>query len=219
MDVVLKNVTKKIKEVTVIDDISLHFASGRIYGLKGKNGSGKTMLMRLICGLILPTEGTIHIDGLLLGKDMSFPKDTGILIENPSFISKYTGYKNLNILASLQANISESDVKKVLADIGLDPEDKRTYKKYSLGMKQRLGIASAMMGDPKLILLDEPINALDENGVLLVRNLLDNAKKRGAIVIVACHDREELELLSDEIYCLSHGKIIDAAKWELDYET
>lgn len=209
MFIEIEKLTKTIKGVVILKDISVKFEGGKIYGLRGKNGSGKTMLMRAICGLIRPTSGTININNKFLAKDISFPPSVGVLIENPAFLSKYTGYKNLKILASIQNIITDSEIRQAILDVGLDLDDKRAYRKYSLGMKQRLGIACALMEHPDIILLDEPINALDENGVLLIRNLLLKAKDRGAIVIVACHDKEELELLADEIYSLSDGKIID----------
>lgn len=209
MYIEVKNLSKKIKGTTVLDDITVRFDSGKIYGLRGKNGSGKTMLMRAICGLIRPTNGTIDIDGKILGKDMSFPENVGVLIENPAFISKYTGFKNLKVLASIQNKISDNEIEQILSEIGLEPHDKRVYRKYSLGMKQRLGIACALMENPEIVLLDEPINALDENGILLVRELLLKAKKRNAIIIVACHDKEELKFLSDEIFTLYEGQITE----------
>lgn len=209
MVIQIKNLSKTIKKAVVLDDINIQFEGGKIYGLRGKNGSGKTMLMRAICGLIRPTKGTIEIDGKTLHKDMSFPESVGVLIETPSFIPKYTGFKNLKILASIQNIISDEEIKQALTDIGLNPDDKRVYRKYSLGMKQRLGIACALMERPDIILLDEPINALDESGVLLVRDLLIQEKSRGAIIIVACHDKEELEFLSDEIFSLHEGKVIE----------
>ena len=209
MQIVIQNLTKKIRGTIVLNDISVTFNDSKIYGLSGKNGSGKTMLMRSICGLIRPNSGFIKIDNKTLGKDMSFPPSIGILIENPSFIPKYTGFKNLKLLASIQNKINDDDIKDTLKEVGLDPEDKRTYRKYSLGMKQRLGIACALMEKPDIILLDEPINALDEAGIKLIKALLLKARSRGAIVIISCHDKEELEYLSDEIYYLSEGKIID----------
>ncbi len=208
MRIDIENLTKTIHGVTVLDNISVYFEQGKIYGLSGKNGSGKTMLMRSICGLIKPTSGRILIDGKILGKDFSFPASIGVLIENPSFISKYTGFKNLKMLASIQNKITDDDITDILNAVGLDPSDKRTYRKYSLGMKQRLGIACALMEKPDIILLDEPLNALDESGIPLVKNLLEQAKKRGAVIIISCHDKENLALLSDEILIMSEGKII-----------
>jgi len=202
----LKDVSKKIKGIEVLKNLNCRFESGKVYGLKGKNGSGKTMLMRAVCGLI-KTSGKIDINGEILGKTISFPRSVGILIENPAFIAGYTGKKNLQVLASIQKRISDEGIVKTLQAVGLDPEDKRTYRKYSLGMKQRLGIAAGVMENPDIVILDEPINALDESGALQVREILKEQKDRGAIVILACHDTEELEFLSDEIINISDGEI------------
>lgn len=209
MFIEITGLTKQIKKATVLDDINLRLEDGKIYGLKGKNGSGKTMLMRAVCGLILPTKGTININGDILGKDISFPKSIGALIENPAFIPGFTGFKNLQILASIQNKINGAQIEEALSTVGLDPKDKRKYRKYSLGMKQRLGIAAAIMEKPDIIILDEPINALDEKGVVLVRKILQDARERGALVLIACHDKEELEALSDEIFVMENGKIVD----------
>ena len=207
MVIKLTNVSKVIKKAKVLDSVNLEFTSGKVYGLKGKNGSGKTMLMRVICGLISATEGTVEIDGKILGKDMTFPDSVGVLIENPAFIGNYTGFKNLKVLASIQNRVDDEHIREVIRQVGLDPDDKRTYRKYSLGMKQKLGIAAAYMENPDLIILDEPINALDEAGAKQVHEILE--KKRGALIIIACHDKEELEMLSDEIIEISEGRIIE----------
>lgn len=204
----LKNVTKKIKQDILLDHISLEFRGGKVYGLQGKNGSGKTMLMRAVCGLITLSEGEIDIDGEILHKDISFPRSIGALLENPSFLNGYTGLENLKLLADIQGGIEEKELRDCLAKVGLDADDKRVYRKYSLGMKQKLGIAAAVMGSPKIVILDEPINAIDEAGVEKVREILRGLKERGSVIIVACHDREELELLSDEIIKISKGRII-----------
>lgn len=210
MKILIEGLSKEIKKAIVLSDINLELEGGNIYGLKGKNGSGKTMLMRAICGLIRPTAGRILINGEELGKDISFPRSIGALIENPAFIDSYTGFKNLWVLASIQNKITKEDVCEVLKEVGLNPDDKRTYRKYSLGMKQRLGIAAAIMEKPDIIILDEPINALDESGALLVRDILKKHKERGAVIILACHDTEELEYLSDVIITISEGKIVQA---------
>jgi ABC-2 type transport system ATP-binding protein len=207
MQIEISNYTKTIRGAVILDHVTLQFESGSIFGLKGPNGSGKTMLMRAICGLIYPTEGYVSIDGQVIGKDTSFPPSVGILIENPAFIAKYTGLKNLLMLASLKGTTSEDEVRTALSSVGLDPADKRPYRKYSLGMKQRLGIAAALMENPELILLDEPINALDEDGVRLVRDLLLEHKARGALIVVACHDFDELRFLSDEIIEMYEGRV------------
>lgn len=204
----LKNVTKKIKQDILLDHISLEFRGGKVYGLQGKNGSGKTMLMRAVCGLITLSDGEIDIDGEILHKDISFPRNIGALLENPSFLNGYTGLENLKLLADIQGRIEEKELRDCLAKVGLDADDKRVYRKYSLGMKQKLGIAAAVMGSPDIVILDEPINAIDEAGVEKVREILRGLKERGSVIIVACHDREELELLSDEIIKISKGRII-----------
>lgn len=208
MYIEIKNLTKEIKGSVVLSNINLRLEQGKIYGIRGKNGSGKTMLMRAISGLILPTEGTIDINGEILGKQISFPRSIGVLIENPSFLPDYTGFRNLKTLAEIQGKIDDDKIRAAISKVGLDPDDKKKYKKYSLGMKQRLGIACAIMEEPDIVLLDEPINALDEKGVELVRGILQELKARGAIVMVACHDREELEALSDEIFEMEAGKIL-----------
>ena len=198
---------KSFKSAEVLKNINLTLESGKVIGLKGKNGSGKTMLMRAISGLILPTSGKVYINDKELGRHISFPPSIGILIENPSFISNYTGFKNLKILASIQNRISDDEIRDAIRKVGLDPDDKRTFKKYSLGMKQRLGIAAAIMERPDIVILDEPINALDEAGAGLIKGLLDELKANGSLIIIACHDTEELNYLSDEIYEIYDGEI------------
>ena len=165
----IENLTKKIKGVTVLDNINLTLKGGTCYGFEGKNGSGKTMLMRTICGLIRPTSGVVKFDDKVLGKDYSFPPSIGVLIENPAFIPEYSAFKNLKVLASINSKVTDDEIKEVLVQVGLDPNEKKIYKKFSLGMKQKLGIANAVMGSPKVVLLDEPINAIDESGVENVR--------------------------------------------------
>lgn len=207
MEIVIENVSKSIHGVEVLKDINVKFEGGKIYGLRGKNGSGKTMIMRMISGLIRPSSGRVIIDGKMLGRDMSFPESIGVLIENPSFISGYTGYKNLKVLADIKGIIGDKQIKESIRKVGLNLEDKRKYRKYSLGMKQRLGIAAAIMEQPDIILLDEPINAIDENGVEQVRKILNELKDMNRVIIIACHDREELERLSDVIYDMAEGRL------------
>lgn len=207
MKVELKNVSKKLNDVTVLEDISLTLESGTIYGLKGKNGCGKTMLMRMMAGLIYPTSGTVSIDGEILHKDIATPRSIGILIENPAFLPGYTGQRNLELLAGLTGKADRTQIAKTMSRVGLDPNDKRTYRKYSLGMKQRLGIACALMECPDLILLDEPINAIDEKGVPKIWEALQEEKQRGALIVLACHDTEELTSLADQIITIEEGKI------------
>ncbi len=207
-DIKIENVSKKIKSNMILKNIDMELTSGHIYGFRGKNGCGKTMLMRCICGLIIPTAGKIIINGKELHKDIKIPESIGALIENPAFLPQYTGFKNLKMLASLKGKINDEEVKLAIKRAGLDPDDKRTYKKYSLGMKQKLGIANAIMGEPDIIVLDEPINALDEISVENVKKVFLELKEKGKLIIAACHDREELEYLCDIIYELKDGEIV-----------
>ena len=208
MKIEITNLKKVIKGTIVLDDINYTFSGGRIYGLCGKNGCGKTMLMRLIAGLIYPSSGTIRIKDKVLGKDISFPESVGMLIENPSFLNDYTGKQNLEMLAGLQKNVDKAEVRRVLEQVGLDPDDKRKFYKYSLGMRQRLGIAAAIMGSPELILLDEPINAIDTDGVQEIRAIIRGLSAENRIIIVASHDKSEMDYLADEKIYMSEGWLI-----------
>ena len=208
MKIEITNLKKVIKGTIVLDDINYTFSGGRIYGLCGKNGCGKTMLMRLIAGLIYPSSGTIRIKDKVLGKDISFPESVGMLIENPSFLNDYTGKQNLEMLAGLQKNVDKAEVRRVLEQVGLDPDDKRKFYKYSLGMRQRLGIAAAIMGSPELILLDEPINAIDTDGVHEIRAIIRGLSAENRIIIVASHDKSEMDYLADEKIYMSEGRLI-----------
>lgn len=203
----LKEVVKDIKGKRIIDHVTLHLESGKITGLKGVNGSGKTMLMRLISGLITPTSGSITINGKQLGKDITFQESVGILIENPAFLDTYSGFDNLKMLASIQNRIGEEEIRSILAKVGLDPQDKKKYRKYSLGMKQRLGIAAAVMENPDIIILDEPTNALDSDGVEMLKEILHEHRERGALLLISCHDLATLKELSDEMYLMESGAL------------
>lgn len=215
-EIKIEDLSKSIKGALILDKVSITLTSGKIYGLRGKNGSGKTMLMRAMSGLLIPDSGSVIINGKTLHKDISFPESIGILIENPSFLPQYTGLKNLKLLAGLTGNISDDEIRTALDRVGLDPEDKRTYRKYSLGMKQKLGIANAIMGEPDIIILDEPINALDEASEEKIKKVLLEIRDKGKLIIIACHDREELEYLSDIIYEIKDGSIVD--RKELTYD-
>lgn len=209
MKITVNHLTKKLKGNIVSDDISLEMISGNVYGLCGYNGCGKTMLMRLLAGLIIPTGGEILYDQKRLGKDMNFPPNMGILIENPAFIDGKSGEDNLILLSSIGARITKDEVRSAIERVGLNPDDKRKYKKYSLGMKQRLGIAAAIMEKPEVIILDEPTNALDKDGIELVKSIIMEEKDRGALIIMSCHDYSILENCCDCIYKIERGKITD----------
>ena len=208
-EIVVNEVSKSIYGVPIINSISMKLVSGNVYGFQGINGSGKTMLMRLICGLIYPTKGEIIIDGKRLGKEITFPQSVGLLLENPAFLDSYTGYENLEMLASIKNIITREEIHEAINSVGLDPLDKRKYKKFSLGMKQRLGIAAAIMEKPDILILDEPTNSLDSSGVSLVKTIIAKERERGAIIILACHDLPVLQDVSDEIFLLEQGKITE----------
>ena len=203
----LEHVNKTIKKALVLDDVTMTLEGGHIYGLKGPNGSGKTMLMRMMAGLIRPTSGHVFVDGRQLGRDMDFPPSIGLLLENPSFLPNHTGLKNLELLAGIQHRVTSEDIRQTLQDVGLNPDDPRTFRKYSLGMKQRLGIAAAIMERPELILVDEPTNALDDKGIEQICALLRRERDRGALLVLSCHDASILEELSDEIFHICDGKV------------
>ena len=206
MKIEIANVTKQIRKALILDSVNLTFESGHIYGLYGPNGSGKTMLMRLIAGLILPTAGTVTLDGKTLGEDIDFYDSMGVLIETPSFLPGLTGLQNLLLLARIHRRIDDNVISQSLRDVGLEPEDKRKFRKYSLGMKQRLGIAAAIMEEPDIILLDEPTNALDRDGIAQICQLIRREKERGALLILACHEISVLEAICDEIILVCDGR-------------
>lgn len=209
MKIEIKELSKVLSGNKVVDNVNITMESGKVYGLCGYNGCGKTMLMRLIAGLIHPTKGTISYDGKVLGKQLDFPPSIGILIENPAFLDSRSGFDNLKLLASIKGKADKNTVSASIRRVGLDPDDKKKYRKYSLGMKQRLGIAAAIMESPDLIILDEPTNALDSDGVEITQKLIREERERGALIIMTCHDREILENMCDVIYTIEHGKIID----------
>lgn len=207
MEIIIDHVSKSLGGNLVLDDVCLQLHSGKVYGFQGANGSGKTMLLRMVAGLIRPSAGKVLIDGNELGKKADFPPSMGLLIENPAFLPNCTGKKNLELLAEIQKRASDSNICEAISAVGLSPDDKRKYRKFSLGMKQRLGIAAAIMEKPDLIILDEPTNALDETGIHIIQNLILKEKSRGALVLLACHDAAVLEGVSDIIYSVSEGKV------------
>lgn len=204
----IKNLSKTIKGKTVLENINIELHKGKIYGFKGINGSGKTMLFRAICGLIIPTKGEIIINNKKLHKDISFPESVGVLIENPGFLPNYSGKQNLKLLADIKGKIEDEDIEKIINLVGLDCNDNRKYKQYSLGMKQKLGIAQALMENPELILLDEPTNALDEQSVQSILEIINTEKTHGKTILIASHDKSTLEYIADEIFNIENGRIL-----------
>lgn len=208
----LSDITKTIKKKTVLDNINLEMHAGTVTGFNGINGSGKTMLMRMITGLIRPTSGSVYIDDKELHKDISFPPSVGALLENPAFIDGYTGKENLKLLAGIKGLVTDDEIDEILDFVGLSNAKDKKYKKYSLGMKQRLGIAAAVMEKPEIVILDEPTNSLDSEGVEMVKSLVQREKERQSLVIIACHEYKILKSLSDIIYSIEDGKIIDVVE-------
>lgn len=203
----IKEITKTFKNETVLDGIRLSCSGGHIYGITGRNGSGKTVLFKILCGLMLPDSGSVCIDGKYVGKDMDFPDSMGIMIENPGFMWFQSGYSNLSYLAGIKNKIGKKEIREVIQKVGLDPDSRKRVGKYSLGMKQRLGIAQAIMEDPEIIILDEPMNGLDEHGVDQMRQLFLELKAQGKLIILASHNKEDIGILCDEVYHLNGGRL------------
>lgn len=203
----ITNISKRIGEDNVLSGITLSMEKGKIYGLQGKNGCGKSMLMRVICGLVIPSSGEVKMDGKTLGKDISFPQSVGVFIEKPGFLDSYSGFQNLLMLASIKGNVGGTEIKEVLKRVGLQDVMYKKYRKYSLGMKQKLGIAAAIMEKPDLIILDEPSNALDQKSEEVLWQIVREEKERGALIIISCHTAEVLEKVSDEIFKMDMGQI------------
>ena len=203
----VKNVSLTIKKTTILKSVCASFENGMIHGLIGRNGSGKTMLMKCICGFVKPSQGEIFVDGERIGKDCDFPKNTGIIIETPGFIPYYSGYKNLKLLAGLNNKIGKEQVREAMKKVGLDPDLKRHVKKYSLGMRQRLGLAQAIMEDPELLILDEPMNGLDKDGVKDMREYLLALKMQAKTIIIASHSAEDIDILCDTVSEMDKGRL------------
>ena len=205
----IENLTKIFGTQTVLSNISGTFVSGKIYGFVGRNGSGKTVLMKLILGFLKATSGTIKVNEKQVGTDIEIPDDIGAIIETPGFLPDYTGFQNLKLLAMIRGKISNEKIRETIQLVGLDPDSKKHVGKYSLGMRQRLGIAQAIMEDPKILLLDEPLNGLDNEGVEEMRKVLLEQKEYGKLIIIASHSKEDIDILCDEIFRFDHGKIIE----------
>lgn len=201
----IKNVSKKFGDETVVREVSLSLEPGKIYGIAGKNGSGKTVLFKMVIGFLKPTTGKVFVGGKEIGKDTDFAEEVGIIIETPGFLGGFCGYKNLEYLASIKKQIGKEEIRKSMERVGLDPDSKKKVKKYSLGMRQRLGIAQAIMEHPKLLILDEPMNGLDKEGVSEIRALFLKLKEEGTTILLASHQKEDMDVLCDEVYEMEDG--------------
>lgn len=209
----INNLSLKIGKNIILTNINVSFENGKIHGLIGRNGSGKTMLMKCICGFIKPTEGTIFVANKQIGKECDFPNSVGIIIETPGFIPYYSGYRNLKLLADLNRKIDKEKIRNTMQMVGLDPDLKRHVKKYSLGMRQRLGLAQAIMENPDLLILDEPMNGLDKDGVADMRKYLLNLKEQGKTILIASHSAEDIEILCDTVCEMDKGVLTKVKGW------
>lgn len=201
----LENVTKVFGEQDALKNVSAKFGMGKIYGIVGRNGSGKTVLLKCICGLLHPTAGTVTVNGKIVEKDVDYPENIGFIIETPGFLPRYSGLKNLKYLASIRGRVKEGEIRKYMGLAGLNPDDKKRVGNYSLGMKQRLGLAQALMENPDILILDEPMNALDSNGVEDIRMVLLKMKENGKLIIIASHVRDDIDILCDEVHGMEGG--------------
>ena len=201
----LRQVNKRFGEDLVLKEVNLTLNCGRVYGIVGNNGSGKTVLMKCICGFLPVTTGTVRVFGKEIGRDQDFPESLGVIIETPGFLTQYTGRKNLEILADMRGKLSKADIRLVLKKVGLDPDMKKPVGKYSLGMRQRLGIAQAIMEEPGFLILDEPFNGLDKHGVAEIRELLLELKASGKTILLASHNEEDIRILCDQVYEMDVG--------------
>ena len=207
--IIIENATKKFGTQTVLNNVSLTLEDGKIYGFVGQNGCGKTVLFKSICGFIYLDRGTITVDGKVIGKDIGIIKDAGIIIESPGFLPNYSAFKNLKFLTMIKDNIGDEQIKSTLISVGLDPESKKVVGKFSLGMRQRLGIAQAIMENPHILILDEPMNGLDKRGVEDIRKILMDLKKKGKLILLASHNPLDIDILCDCVYELDAGTIVN----------
>lgn len=207
--IIIENATKKFGTQTVLNNVSLTLEDGKIYGFVGQNGCGKTVLFKSICGFIYLDRGTITVDGKVIGKDIDIIKDAGIIIESPGFLPNYSAFKNLKFLTMIKDNIGDEQIKSTLISVGLDPESKNVVGKFSLGMRQRLGIAQAIMENPHILILDEPMNGLDKRGVEDIRKILMDLKKKGKLILLASHNPLDIDILCDCVYELDAGTIVN----------
>ncbi len=203
----VSGVSKSFKGVKVLDDVSMYVEKGSICGLVGLNGSGKTLLMKVICGFLIPDSGSVFVQGKYIGKDIDFPEDVGVIIEHPGFMPYMSGFSNLKSLASIKGMKDNEKIRRYMELVGLNPDEKKWVSKYSLGMRQRLGIAQAIMEDQHLIILDEPMNGLDKKGVDEVRDILLKLKESGKTILLASHSQADIDILCDRVYEIDYGHI------------
>lgn len=205
--IIIENVCKSFRDEQVLKNITYTLKAGKIYGLIGNNGSGKTVLLKCICGFLIPDSGKILVRGKQIGRDVDFPENIGAIIESPGFLPNMTGMKNLRILAALNGKINNGDIKNAICKVGLDPNLKKNVGKYSLGMRQRLGIAQAIMENPDILILDEPFNGLDKNGIEEIRRLIQELKQEGKTILLVSHNQKDIDILCDEVCEIDNGRL------------
>lgn len=203
----VENLTKKFKEAVVLANVNATFETGKVHGLIGRNGSGKTMLMKCICGIVPYTSGEIRVNGKVIGRDIDIPENVGVIIETPGFLPNYSALENLRFLAKINNQITKEDIRRAISSVGLNPDDKKHVGKYSLGMRQRLGLAQAIMESPDILILDEPMNGLDKDGVADMRKYLLDLKEQGKTILIASHSAEDIDVLCDTVYEMDKGKL------------
>ena len=201
------NISKNIGNRKILDSVNLELENGKIYGFVGRNDSGKTMLFRALSGLMGVSSGKIFLDDRELHKDMRVLENIGITIENAGLYPELAGFDNLKLLSGLKRKIDDNKIRETIVRVGLDPDDKRPFRKYSLGMKQRIVIAQAIMEEPDILMLDEPTNALDEEGIERIRKIISEEKQRGAMVLIASHNKEDIKLLADKVFLIRDGRV------------
>lgn len=205
--IIVEDVTKAYKNNKVLNNVNVSFEKGKIHGIIGRNGSGKTVLIKTICGLVHPDKGQVVVNNKVIGKDVDFPENIGVIIEAPGFLPSLSAFKNLDYLASLRGVIGKEEIRKAISLVGLDPDDKKHVGKYSLGMKQRLGLAQAIMENPEILVLDEPMNGLDKNGVSEIRDLLLRFKEEGKTILIVSHSAEDIHMLCDTVHEMDKGEL------------
>lgn len=208
----IRDISKKFGEHVVMNHITVRFQEGSIYGIVGRNGSGKTVLLECICGLIHQDEGTIIVNGKEIGKKVDMADNIGVIIETPGFLPNYSGFRNLQFLMGVNKKVNSSMISAAMKMVGLNPHEKKKVGKYSLGMKQRLGIAQAIMENPDILILDEPLNGLDSAGVDEIRKILLDMKKQGKTILLASHNNEDIQVLCDKVYKMEDGKLVEQNK-------
>lgn len=213
--ITVEHVTKRFRDQTVLDDVCCSFEDGKIHGIVGSNGSGKTVFMKCICGFLFPDSGRVLIDGKQVGKDFDFPPSLGLIIEAPGFLPSRSGMGNLKLLAAIRHKVKKEDLIRAMERVGLDPAMKKPVGKYSLGMRQRLGLAQAIMEDPKLLILDEPFNGLDKHGVAEIRSLLILLRAEGKTIILSSHNQEDIDFLCDSIIRIDAGTLYNETSTEM----